>query len=55
MYNNILPHTLSMPDFALVFPIRRLVIESGWESWRWSFRVSAEGMCEGKFAHSSIG
>jgi len=23
--------------------IRRLVIESGWEGWRLSFRVSAEG------------
>jgi len=35
--------------------IRRLVIESVWEGWRWSFRASAEGMCEGRFVHSSIG
>jgi len=33
--------------------IRRLVIESGWEGWRWSLRGSVE-MCEGRFAHSSI-
>ena len=35
--------------------IRHLVIESGWEGWRWSFRGSAEEMCEGRFVHSSTG